>query len=373
MQNEASRDCDSTVDKGRFLLFVPVAGHDTGAAVPYSPSCDEQHAADGAESSETDKSADACSVTDEAVWEIAEEACAVFSTAAYCTLVGEIMPKTRAIRPHPTPSDEKHSGDREDGENPISPRPENAVTAVVDALCRGAETELVGGPDIYVAKGSTINLTCLIKNTLLPPEAVTWYHNNKVIDYKSPRGGVSVATDKGATSSSTLVLLFARASDSGEYRCEPSNGVPAVGKIHVLNGQYPKPSVIRVESSRVTSRVGIHWTTRHVRPEYAQQYSRVFINAPYATRMPYIRPSWLRCGHLGNRRDETRRDAGRNRQQQEFRPSPAQQLYIVGVLLYTNAVQQFPSAAAAAAAAAAAGLLSVHGKIETQSRREAAG
>lgn len=39
---------------------------------------------------------------------------------------------------------------------------------------------ILGGPDLYVDKGSTINLTCTIHFSPEPPAYIFWYHLNKV-------------------------------------------------------------------------------------------------------------------------------------------------------------------------------------------------
>jgi hypothetical protein len=39
---------------------------------------------------------------------------------------------------------------------------------------------ILGGPDIHVDKGSTINLTCTIKYSPEPPAYIFWYHHDEV-------------------------------------------------------------------------------------------------------------------------------------------------------------------------------------------------
>ena len=39
---------------------------------------------------------------------------------------------------------------------------------------------ILGSPEIYLDVGSTINLTCIIKHTPMPPADVQWKHNQKV-------------------------------------------------------------------------------------------------------------------------------------------------------------------------------------------------
>ena len=41
-------------------------------------------------------------------------------------------------------------------------------------------TVVLGGPDMHVDQGSTINLTCVSKFNPMPPSDVTWYLNGKV-------------------------------------------------------------------------------------------------------------------------------------------------------------------------------------------------
>ncbi|KAJ4433904.1 hypothetical protein ANN_16217 [Periplaneta americana] len=57
-----------------------------------------------------------------------------------------------------------------------------------------------------------------------------------IISYDSPRGGVSVITEKGETTTSFLLIQKARPSDSGRYQCNPSNAQSKSITVHVLNG-----------------------------------------------------------------------------------------------------------------------------------------
>ncbi|XP_049781661.1 protein turtle homolog B-like isoform X2 [Schistocerca gregaria] len=99
---------------------------------------------------------------------------------------------------------------------------------------------ILGGPDIYVNKGSTINLTCTIRNPPEPPAYIFWYHHDKVISYDSARGGVSVITDKGEVTTSYLLVQDAHPRDSGDYSCRPSNADVARVTVHVLHGERPQ-------------------------------------------------------------------------------------------------------------------------------------
>ncbi|XP_014364500.1 lachesin isoform X3 [Papilio machaon] len=100
-------------------------------------------------------------------------------------------------------------------------------------------TEIIGGPDLYIDRGSTINLTCVVLYSPEPPAYIFWNHNDAIISYDSPRGGVSVVTEKGETTTSFLLIQQARPSDSGTYQCNPSNAQSKSVMVHVLNGEYP--------------------------------------------------------------------------------------------------------------------------------------
>jgi len=100
-------------------------------------------------------------------------------------------------------------------------------------------TVVLGGPDMHVDQGSTINLTCVSKFNPTPPGDVTWYLNGKKIDYDSPRGGVSVVIEKGKWTTSHLLIQRATSKDSGIYKCAPLNAVSASINLHVLRGKNP--------------------------------------------------------------------------------------------------------------------------------------
>nr|ACY00708.1 MIP06342p [Drosophila melanogaster] len=76
-------------------------------------------------------------------------------------------------------------------------------------------TSILGGPEIYIDLGSTVNLTCVIKHLPDPPISVQWNHNNQEINYDSPRGGVSVITEKGDITTSYLLIQRASIADQG--------------------------------------------------------------------------------------------------------------------------------------------------------------
>ncbi|XP_063626950.1 zwei Ig domain protein zig-8-like isoform X2 [Cydia splendana] len=96
-------------------------------------------------------------------------------------------------------------------------------------------TTILGGPDLFINMGSTINLTCVVQHSPEPPPAIRWTHNEEEINYDSPRGGVSVITEKGETTTSHLLVQRARVPDTGRYTCAPANANPKSVQVHVLS------------------------------------------------------------------------------------------------------------------------------------------
>ena len=116
---------------------------------------------------------------------------------------------------------------------------------------------ILGGPELYVGAGSTINLTCAIHFSSEPPAYIFWYYNENVLSYDSPRGGVSVITEKGGdVTTSWLLIQTAQPSDSGEYSCKPSNANTASIKVHVLNGECLHSVITRFSASIAHLRFG---------------------------------------------------------------------------------------------------------------------
>jgi len=108
------------------------------------------------------------------------------------------------------------------------------------------ETEILGGPEIYIEGGSTLNLTCVIRGSPEPPSYVFWRQGDKIVSYDSERGGVTVITEKGDNTASYLLIQNARPQDSGIYSCSPSTGNPRQVNVHVIKGE-------QTEQLKVTS------------------------------------------------------------------------------------------------------------------------
>ncbi|XP_036341600.1 uncharacterized protein LOC118752692, partial [Rhagoletis pomonella] len=60
-----------------------------------------------------------------------------------------------------------------------------------------------------------------------------------VINFDSPRGGISLVTEKGVLTTSRLLVQKAIQQDSGLYTCTPSNANPTSVRVHIVDGEHP--------------------------------------------------------------------------------------------------------------------------------------
>ncbi|XP_018377256.1 PREDICTED: hemicentin-2 isoform X1 [Trachymyrmex cornetzi] len=97
------------------------------------------------------------------------------------------------------------------------------------------EAFILGSDEHHVDVGSIINLVCIIEKSPTPPQYVFWYHNNRMINYDTTRGSVTVQTDPGPTQS-RLTIRQAVETDTGNYTCSASNTKPASIFVFVTEG-----------------------------------------------------------------------------------------------------------------------------------------
>ncbi|PNF21839.1 hypothetical protein B7P43_G05967, partial [Cryptotermes secundus] len=109
--------------------------------------------------------------------------------------------------------------------------------------------EIMGESDLYVKTGSTVNLKCVITQSLEEPAYIFWYHDNeRVLNYDSSSRDIRMERVGPDTTVGTLIIYNGRREDSGNYTCSPSNLDSASVLLHVLNGKTfpPHASVISV-------------------------------------------------------------------------------------------------------------------------------
>uniref|UniRef100_A0A1B6CT58 Ig-like domain-containing protein n=1 Tax=Clastoptera arizonana TaxID=38151 RepID=A0A1B6CT58_9HEMI len=98
------------------------------------------------------------------------------------------------------------------------------------------EAFILGSGEHHVDVGSVISLVCMIDKSPQPPQYVFWYHNERMINYDTARGGVTVETEPGAKTQSRLTIREAQDTDSGNYTCSASNTEPASIFVFVSEG-----------------------------------------------------------------------------------------------------------------------------------------
>ncbi|XP_070164919.1 lachesin [Polyergus mexicanus] len=118
------------------------------------------------------------------------------------------------------------------------------------------EAFILGGEEHHVDVGSIINLVCIIEKSPTPPQYVFWYHNNRMINYDTTRGSVTVQTDPGPTQS-RLTIRQAVESDTGNYTCSASNTKPASIFVFVTEGDKMAAIQRRKTSAVKRNRAGV--------------------------------------------------------------------------------------------------------------------
>ncbi|XP_064094825.1 protein sidekick-2-like [Macrobrachium nipponense] len=135
---------------------------------------------------------------------------------------------------HPQPSDSGYY------ECSISTKPVTAITVKLEFVTPTAE--LLGDGSVYLDKGSTLNLTCVVHFSPTPPEFILWYHREKLVNY-GRRGGreIQVETEhRGEMTRSSLLVHNATLLDSGKYSCKPASAKKVSVVVHVLESETPE-------------------------------------------------------------------------------------------------------------------------------------
>ena len=62
---------------------------------------------------------------------------------------------------------------------------------------------------------------------------------SQVLNFDSPRGGISLETEKRRTgTTSRLLVTRAGTADSGNYTCLPSRGEAVSADVHIITGEF---------------------------------------------------------------------------------------------------------------------------------------
>ena len=120
------------------------------------------------------------------------------------------------------------------------------VLSLISFLISVPNVKIFGDRDIFVKSSSTVQLRCVVSQSLVPPTYIEWRHNEEHL----PLTTSSLSYYKGArlqttppehiaagTTVSTLTILAAEISDSGKYTCLPAQLESASVNLHVLESK----------------------------------------------------------------------------------------------------------------------------------------
>ncbi|XP_050734193.1 zwei Ig domain protein zig-8-like [Eriocheir sinensis] len=114
------------------------------------------------------------------------------------------------------------------------------ITQLINLVVLEPRAVITAGSELYLDRGSTLRLTCQVRDAPSPSEFLLWYHEQKqVANYEVEKVEVSVGADDNGTTVSTLTLEDAQVHNSGLYTCSPSNAKPSSIRVHVLSGEHP--------------------------------------------------------------------------------------------------------------------------------------
>ncbi|KAK8735168.1 hypothetical protein OTU49_005536, partial [Cherax quadricarinatus] len=112
------------------------------------------------------------------------------------------------------------------------------ITQLINLSVLEPRAVITAGRELYLDRGSTLRLTCQVRDAPTPSDFLLWYHEQKVANYEVEKVQVTVRLENGTTVSS-LTLGDAQVYNSGQYTCSPSNAKPASIRVHVLSGEHP--------------------------------------------------------------------------------------------------------------------------------------
>lgn len=94
-----------------------------------------------------------------------------------------------------------------------------------------------GDQIVHVQKGSSVSLTCVIKQATNPPSFVDWYHNSNRLNLYTLRKDIRVNLSRQSGNTvSVLDISDARETDGGVYTCRTENTRPDSVNVFVSQG-----------------------------------------------------------------------------------------------------------------------------------------
>ena len=106
---------------------------------------------------------------------------------------------------------------------------------------------ILGSREKHVNLGDSVTISCELRDTVVAPQYVFWYHNNNMINFQP---GVSVVTvvlgqDSDSlwvappnTTVARLSISQTRLEDAGNYTCAPENMVQDTVRLSISKGKH---------------------------------------------------------------------------------------------------------------------------------------
>jgi len=99
------------------------------------------------------------------------------------------------------------------------------------------ETKILGESDLFVKRGSTVQIKCMILQSMEQPSFIFWYHEGEnILNLNGKHHWVERVNPD--TTVGTLVIEMAERTDGGNITCAPSYLESASVTLHVINGKY---------------------------------------------------------------------------------------------------------------------------------------
>ncbi|XP_064120968.1 uncharacterized protein LOC135225602 [Macrobrachium nipponense] len=103
------------------------------------------------------------------------------------------------------------------------------------------KVEIIPPGDRYMKAGSRVQIDCHIKNVVMLPDYIFWYHGDvRLMENKETNILVTVKRTGPEAITSTLTILEVPAEATGNYTCMPSNLHASSVNLHVLNEKNPE-------------------------------------------------------------------------------------------------------------------------------------
>lgn len=124
------------------------------------------------------------------------------------------------------------------------------LTWLVSLTVKVPQAEISGGRHQYFKPDSRLQLNCHLATLADPPVSLSWLKNGQLLKVGMFRdGGLGIESERTARGSSTrLVVAGASSRDTGNYTCQPSEGIAAWVNVHVIDDDLPEAMQAAVSS-----------------------------------------------------------------------------------------------------------------------------